>query len=173
MGPLALEQAFLLLLFFLPGYFLVNAAFPRPRSFGGDLDPLYRVFVGVLASVALAILYGTVLVIAGQARGAVLFLPETLWGGLAVLTALLFVLGALRGAYPRLRRWVGLPAPEAAPSEEEDTSLDRLVELAAELEELERAHREARGEEAERLARRVEEITAEKRLLEERATERM
>lgn len=173
MALLALEQAFLLLLFFLPGYFLVSAVFPRRGSFGGDLDPLYRVFVGVLASIAMAVLYGTALVVAGQTAGTVLFQPELLWPGLAVLTVVLFALGVLRGAYPRLRRWVGLPVEEGAPEPEERAPLDRLVQLAAELEEAERARRKAEGEEAERLTRKVEAIAAEKRRLEAAATERI
>lgn len=173
MALLPLELAFLLLLFFLPGYFLMNAVFPRPRSLGGDLDPLYRVFGGVLLSVSLGVLYGSVLVVAGSFAEEVLFRPATLWPGLALLTALLFVLGAIRGAYPRLRRGLGLPAPEAEAGPVEEPPFDRLVDLASELEEAERALRTAQGGEADRLAERVEAIREEKRRLEVRARERV
>lgn len=167
---MALEFAFLLLTFFLPGYFLVNLVFPGKGSLGGELDALYRAFLGIVLSVSITIAYGTLLVILGTLEGSVLFLPRYLWPGLAIATLLLFLGGVYRGAYPRISRWLGrMPAaPAKAPGT--DTSIfDELEEVEDRLEEALRRAGEARGEEAARIQETIRQLEDRKRKLEERA----
>lgn len=169
---LALELTLLPLIFFLPGYFLVNLLFPRVGSLGGSMDPLYRIFFGILTSIAITIIYGNVLVMLVKGSGEVLFLPGNLWPGLGGLTVVLFALGVYRGAYPRLRRWLGLTVPRPAAEEENQAqTLDRLLSVSARLEEARRRLGSLRDddEEAADLKGRVEQLEAEKRRLEEEA----
>lgn len=169
-STVVLELALLPILFFLPGYFLTNLIFPRDGSIGGDLDLLYRLFLGVLLSVALAIVYGWLLVVVGTATEQVLFLPETLWPGLLVLTVLFFAAGLYRGAYPKIRRLLDLPTLPPERGEIPDTrAFDRLKELTEELEGLRKMVREEPGADRESGRRRERELEAEIRRLEEEA----
>lgn len=137
---MVLELALLALVLFAPGYFLVNALFPARGSLGGGLDPVYRLLLGVVLSVALTVLLGTLLVVLSTG-GTVLFLPETLWPALGALTVALFLAGVWRGAYPPLSRRLGRPVPPPADAEELDRSL--FAELEAVADRLEAARREA------------------------------
>lgn len=142
MAPVVLELALLVLPLFLPGYFLVNALYPAKGSLGGEFDGLYRLFFGVVLSVALTVLYGTALVVLAPS-GAVLFLPGPLWVGLGILTVALFALGVWRGAYPRLARLLGRPAAAPAAREEPDRGL--FARLDRTTEELEATRRKLAG----------------------------
>ncbi|MFQ6013461.1 MAG: hypothetical protein ACE5LS_07445 [Thermoplasmata archaeon] len=161
---MALELALLVLPLFLPGYLLVNVLFPGRGSLGGSVDVVYRVFLGIVLSVALTVVYGTLLIIlAGSDQ--VLLRPETLWPGLALLALVLFLVGVFRGAYPRLATLVGrTPAPPGRGDEEEDDLFDRLMDVTARLE----AAKAAPEGEAED----IEELRQEKRRLEEEAARR-
>ncbi|MFQ5986858.1 MAG: hypothetical protein ACE5KQ_05815 [Thermoplasmata archaeon] len=162
---MVLELVLLIFPLFLPGFLLVNVFFPGRRSLGGELDILYRVFMGIVLSVAITILYGTLLVLLAGA-GQVIFLPETLWPGLALLTLVLFLLGVFRGAYPRIARFLGrTPAPPARQEAEGDDLFSRLEEVSAELEVAEAAEeKETAG---------IEELRREKRRLEREASRRI
>ncbi len=169
---MAVEIALLVLVFFLPGLFLVNLLFPERGSLGGELDRLYRGFLGVVMSLSITILYGTLLVIATRGPEEVVFRPELFWTGLFVLTAILFVAGAFRGAYPWLVR---RPRPlTVEPSEGGARGfelIDRLTEVTTSLEETRRILRAPGMVEGERgrLEGLVKELEAEKRRLEEEA----
>ncbi len=170
---MALELAFLVLTFFLPGFFLVNLLFPEKGSLGGDLDYLYRAFLAVLMSVSITVIYGSVLVIAVKGSEQVLFRPEYLWPGLGTITLLLFLGGLLRGAYPWL---LGRPIPPRdEPSVEGRKGVelfDRLADVSARLEEARRRLKDSEGvQERHDLERLVVELEAEKRRLEEEAKE--
>lgn len=168
----ALELALLPLIFFLPGYFLVNLLFPRRKSLGGDLDPLYRAFLGILMSVSITIVYGSLLVNLARGSDQVLFKPEYLWPGLILLTVLLFFSGMHRGAYPRIRRWLRMtkPAPSVEMRERVDI-FDRLTDISTRLGEARKqAASNGLGDgEVARLRRLIEDLEAEKRRLEEEA----
>ena len=49
----------LLLLFFLPGWTLVNLLFPRKGELDREYDLLYRLTLGIVMSVVVTILYGS------------------------------------------------------------------------------------------------------------------
>ncbi|MFQ5838357.1 MAG: hypothetical protein ACE5HJ_06200 [Thermoplasmata archaeon] len=166
---MALELALLILLLFLPGYLLVNVVFPARGSLGGDLDSLYRVFLGVLLSVSITIIYGSLLVILVPSPGRVLFLPQYLWPGLTVITILLFLGGVYRGAYPRISTWLGRPParPLERPQEGREL-LERLTEIEARLEQA-RAASQAKGREATEMEELISRLEEEKRSLEEEA----
>lgn len=136
---MALELALFLLALFLPGYFFVNLVFPRRQSLGGKHDLLYRVFLGVVLSVAFLILYGTALVLLGGGIEQVLFRPDLLWPGLVALALVLFVVGFLRGAYPTLHGWLGRPVLEPRePQRPSREAFNRLMALTDQVEEVRR-----------------------------------
>ncbi len=158
-----LEIALLILPLFLPGFLLVNVLFPGRGSLGGDWDVVYRVFLGVVLSVALTVLYGTLLIVLAGADQ-VLLRPETLWPGLALLALALFIVGVVRGAYPRIARVLGRTRALPGPSEVEEDVLDRLLDVTARLE----AAEAVEGGDAEG----IEALRQEKRRLEEEAARR-
>lgn len=164
---MALELALMVLLFFLPGYLLTNAVFPQRGSLGGDLDPLYRIFVGVVLSVSLAVAFGSALVILGERIGEVLFRPEYLWPVLIVISVVFFFVGTARGAYPRISAALGrtVPGPEVRPPTDTRT-FDRLEEVTARLEKARRQVAAAPAK-VEALSRLVADLEGEKARLEE------
>ncbi|MEW5937451.1 MAG: DUF1616 domain-containing protein [Candidatus Thermoplasmatota archaeon] len=94
----------LLMVFFIPGYLLMNAVFPRKGSLDTELDLLYRVVFGIGLSMVLAILVSFGLNALGVD-------PETglgyidapyLWLSFSVLSLVFFLIGWYRGAYPIL-----------------------------------------------------------------------
>ena len=138
----------LVLLFFLPGWTLINAVFPRKGELDREYDALYRITLGIVMSIVVVILYGFGLNSLGvnAATNLGYFNAGNLWAGLTVLTALFFVAGWWRGAYPVLGRLhpklARMPAPEkhsmAAELEHDRETLSKLRELAAEREKLRR-----------------------------------
>lgn len=167
---MAVELVLLALLFFLPGYLLTNSVFPRKGSLGGDLDPLYRIFMGVVLSVSLAVVFGSALVILGGGIGQVLFRPEYLWPVLIVISVVFFLVGAARGAYPRISAALGrsVPAAEVRPPTDTGT-FDRLEEVTARLEKA-RLQVATAPAEAEALNRLIADLESEKARLEEEAS---
>ena len=94
----------LLVLFFLPGYTLINALFPGKGELDLELDQLYRIGLGMAMSIAISILVGFALGYAG------LFYAEYLWASLLGLSGIFFTVGLLRGAYPRIGEYLGIEA---------------------------------------------------------------
>ncbi len=142
----------LVVLFFLPGWTLVNALFPRRGELDREYDTLYRLTLGIVMSVVVVILYGFGLNGLGVSPGTGFgyFTAANLWAGLTVLTVAFFVLGWWRGAYPALgrlhRRLAREPPPErnsmSAELEKDRAALGKLRELAAEREKLRRRIRD-------------------------------
>jgi hypothetical protein len=107
--------AAILLLVVLPGWLLVNAAFPSKRT--QALGWIERVYLTIASGTFLLILDGVVLGLLPHARYGFF---ETLSTGaphveLAMLavSALLFYVGLVRGAYPRIAaRFPRLVAPD-------------------------------------------------------------
>lgn len=106
MNPLTIVGG-LLLLFFLPGYFLLQALFPRRRWFG-PFHPLALPTMSVFTSVVLLVLVGSLLGFLpggiggkGWFQGSHTGAPvlEVVFGALSLL---LFGIAALRGAFPLL-----------------------------------------------------------------------
>jgi hypothetical protein len=159
-----LELTLLIFPLFLPGFLLVNVLFPGRRSLGGEYDLLYRVFFGVVLSVAITILYGTLLILLAGADQ-VFLRPEAIWPGLALLALALFLIGLARGAYPPLVRLLGrTPAPPGEAEPEEDDLFGRLLEVSDALEAAEAAEDPDAAE--------IETLKAEKRQLEEQSARR-
>jgi hypothetical protein len=94
----------LVFVFFLPGYFLVNALYPRKGELDPEYDLLYRITLGIMMSVAITIFIGIGLNSMGvdPETGMGYFLGPYIWVALIVITIIFFILGWLRGAYPFL-----------------------------------------------------------------------
>ena len=92
----------LVFVFFLPGFFLVNALYPRKGELDKDYDMLYRLTLGIVMSVVIVILIGFILNAFGTDpdTGLGYFRAEIIWPILIFLTIFLFILGWFRGAYP-------------------------------------------------------------------------
>ena len=138
----------LVLLFFLPGWTLINALFPRKGELDREYDALYRITLGIVMSIVVVILYGFGLNSLGVNTETNLgyFNAGNLWAGLTAITIAFFVLGWWRGAYPFVARLhpklARMPPPDkhsmAAELEHDKTTLAKLRELAAEREKLRR-----------------------------------
>ncbi len=119
----------LVLLFFLPGYLLINALYPRKGELDREYDGLYRLTLTGLGYVV----------------------GPNIAGGLIGLSAAFFVLGWWRGAYPWMARLhpalarVPKPGPGELLTEEQRDHRVRLKlqELAEKRESLRRAIKDA------------------------------
>jgi hypothetical protein len=96
----------ILFIFFLPGFLLVNVVFPRKGELDREYDILYRITLGIVMSVVVAVAVGFVLNSLTQDFGITqesgkgFFTDQNLWVILVGLSGLLFLLGWFRGAYP-------------------------------------------------------------------------
>lgn len=89
----------IVLLFFLPGYTLVNLLFPRKGELDPEYDQVYRVALGMALSIAISIMVGFGLnAISDEEHAYVTAGP--LWLVLLAITGLFALGGWLRGAYP-------------------------------------------------------------------------
>jgi hypothetical protein len=89
----------LLVLFFLPGFTLINMMFPRRGELDPEYDIVYRIALGMGTSVVIAIMVGFALnAFSSEEQGYVTAGP--LWAILLSLTGIFLALGWLRGAYP-------------------------------------------------------------------------
>jgi hypothetical protein len=102
----------LLIVFFVPGYFLVNALFPRRNEFDSEIDIIYRVTIGIGLSMALVILDNFALNALGTNADTGLGYIDApyLWASLLSLSAVLFAVGWWRGAY----KWAARVHPKLA-----------------------------------------------------------
>jgi hypothetical protein len=90
------------IVFFLPGYTLVAALFPRKGELDPEYDIVYRIALGMGLSIVIAIIVGFALnAISTEVNGYVSAGP--LWISLISVTAFFFAAGWFRGAYP----WMG------------------------------------------------------------------
>jgi len=154
-GILAIFQILgaVVLIFFLPGFFLVNALYPRKGELDRTYDGLYRLTLGIVLSIAATVLWSMALNSLGVNPGTGLgyVLPPNIAGGLLGLTGLFFAVGWWRGAYPVLAKLhpslarVPKPGPSDLLTEEERDHrvLLKLQELAGERERLRREIQDA------------------------------
>jgi len=145
--------AALVLIFFLPGYLLINALYPRRGELDREYDTLYRITLGIVLSIAVTVLWSFLLNSFGvdpvSGMGYVRDVPIA--AGLLGLSAAFFALGWWRGAYPQLAKVHPALArtPKPGPSdllteEERDHKVRlRLQELATRRERLRRAIKDA------------------------------
>ena len=96
----------IILIFFIPGFFLVQALFPRKNELDEEDDMLYRISLGIALSIVITTLDGFIL-------GSIGINPNTgkgYWdtpyiiGSLLGISIFLFIVGWYRGAYPLLGR---------------------------------------------------------------------
>jgi len=71
----------LVVVFFLPGFFLVNALYPRKGELDKDYDALYRITLGLVMSVVIVIIVGFLLNAFGRDpdTGKGYFRAELIW----------------------------------------------------------------------------------------------
>lgn len=93
----------LLLIFFIPGFFAINALFPRKKELDEEYDMLYRVTLGIGLSITITILNGFFL--GNPSMKA--FTSTNIWISLGMISAILFFIGWFRGAYCSLAK-IGL-----------------------------------------------------------------
>lgn len=143
----------LVLLFFLPGYLLINALYPRKGELDREYDGLYRLTLGIVLSIAVTVFWSFFLNSFGVNEGTGLgyVVGPNIAGGLIGLSVLFFIVGWWRGAYlwmarlhPSLAR-VPKPGPGELLSEEERDHRIRLQlqELAEKREGLRRTIKDA------------------------------
>lgn len=143
----------LVLLFFLPGYLLINAMYPRKGELDREYDGLYRLTLGIVLSIAVTVFWSFFLNSFGmnESTGFGYVVGPNIAGGLIGLSAAFFVLGWWRGAYPWMVRVhpslarVPKPGPgELLTEEEKDHRIRlKLQKLAERREELRRAIKDA------------------------------
>ncbi len=112
-NPLQVLAA-IIVLFFLPGYTLINMLFPKRGELDLEYDQLYRIGLGMGMSIVIAILTGYVL---GYLA---LFYAEYIWFSLINLSVIFFIAGFVRGGYPTIRKLLGL---------EKEDKYDRIIML--------------------------------------------
>ena len=143
----------LVLLFFLPGWLLINALYPRKGELDREYDGLYRLTLGIVLSIAVTVFWSFFLNSLGVNPDTNLGFvrTENIADGLIGLSAVFFVLGWWRGAYPWMARLhpslarVPKPGPgELLTEEERDHRIRmKLQKLAETREALRRAIKDA------------------------------
>jgi hypothetical protein len=145
----------LVLLFFLPGYLLINALYPRKGELDREYDGLYRLTLGIVLSIAVTVFWSFFLnslgvtEVGGRVVGYVV--TPNIAGGLIGLALAFFALGWWRGAYPWMTRLhpslarAPKPGPGELLTEEERDHRIRLQlqELATKREALRRSIKDA------------------------------
>jgi len=87
------------LVFFLPGYTLINMLFPRKGELDPEYDQVYRIALGMGLSIVISIMVGFGLnALSSEGHGLVTAGP--LWTVLLTLTGIFVLIGWFRGAYP-------------------------------------------------------------------------
>lgn len=95
-----------LLMFFLPGFMLVQALFPRKNELDEEHDLLFRVVLGIGMSIVITALDGFVLGSLGvnPATDKGFWDPFYITLSLSLITIVLFFIGWYRGSYPSLKK---------------------------------------------------------------------
>lgn len=98
----------MLFIFFLPGFLLINAIFPRKGELDREYDLLFRITLGIVMSVVVVVIVGFMLNSLtqdfgiSQDSGKGFVTDAYLWTILVVLSVFFFLVGWFRGAYPSL-----------------------------------------------------------------------
>jgi hypothetical protein len=167
--------AAILLVFFVPGYFLTKTLFPRPREFSDELPEVYTVAFSMCLSIAVTILTGIMLAMLppDPVTGLGYFQLPYIVAMLLTASAVFAVAAWWRGAFPGLARFSARfeRRPTAPPDGtgvaddpkrywKEQDLLARRLELRAQARRLERTGRGSR-EEKSYYQRRKAEVTQE------------
>lgn len=93
------------IIFFLPGFTLVNAVFPRKGELDKEYDIIYRIALSIPLSASLVILLGFIFGISRPIFGVGgYFKALNIWISLLCITGILFILGWYRGGYSLLKK---------------------------------------------------------------------
>ncbi len=120
-----------LFIFFLPGFTIVNALFPRKGELDKEFDMLYRITLGMGMSIVTTILVGFFLGSIPVDHGEMgYFVEQNIWISLITITVVFFIVGWYKGAY----QWMGLlhqslerPAPPPPGPEDFDYTDDKDI----------------------------------------------
>ncbi len=142
----------LLFIFFLPGFTMVNALFPRKGELDKEFDMLYRVTLGMGMSIVTTILVGFLLGTLPFEGDKGHFVAPNIWAMLISLTAIFFAIGWYKGAYqfmgwihPSLERPAPPePAPEGFDYKDDKAILHEMQKLAQRRQQLKYKLKEAR-----------------------------
>lgn len=167
--------ATILLVFFVPGYFLTKALFPRPREFSDELPEVYTVAFSMCLSIAVTILSGTALAMLppDPVTGRGYFDAPYIVTSLLLLTGAFAAVAWWRGAFPglarvsrRLERRPSAPTDGTGVADDpkrywkEQDLLARRLELRSQIRRLERTGRGSRKDKS-YYQRRKAEVTEE------------
>lgn len=144
----------ILFIFFLPGFTLVNALFPRKGELDKEFDMLYRITLGMGMSIVVTILVGFFLgSIPVEPNEMGYFVAPNIWAFLIGLTILFFWIGWYRGSY----QWMGLlhpkldrpeppePGPKDFEYDDEKDILHEMQKLARRRQQLKHQIKEAKS----------------------------
>ena len=94
----------MIILLFLPGFLLVQALFPRKNELSEEDDWLYRIVLSVVLSIVIAIILAFIISSLGvnEDTGKGYFTALNITISLIAIRVVLFVIGIMRGAYPRI-----------------------------------------------------------------------
>lgn len=103
LGLLRIMFAMVLLLF-LPGFLLVQALFPKKNELSEEDDWLYRIVLSVVLSIVIAIILAFIISSLGvnEGTGKGYFTAINITISLLAISVVLFVIGVMRGAYPKI-----------------------------------------------------------------------
>jgi len=130
------------LIFFLPGFFLVLAIFPKRGALGADFDMLFKIALGIMLSLLISTLTGMLIYGVDQLSSAPADVQsQRLWAILGSTSIAFAAISWFRGGIKAL---VGIEAPSADKKEEAEEELIRLTsEKRALLEKIDRLESES------------------------------
>lgn len=121
----------IVLLFFLPGFLLIQALFPKKNELDEEEDILYRIVLGMAMSIVISILVGFALAALSPVDGGRGYFDSPyIIAALLTLCGVFFGVGYYRGAYPFLGRSTEPIKPLPIPRR----NLNRIQELLADWE---------------------------------------
>ncbi len=129
------------LIFFLPGFFLVQALFPIKNELDEEDDMLYRIALGIAFSIVITTLDGFILGSMGvnPATNKGYWDTPYIIGSLIGISLVFFFIGWYRGAYPMLGRRSKVEAPLKLPKKDKErfyTLMDDWKKLQKDMEKL-------------------------------------
>jgi len=118
----------IILILFLPGFFLVMALFPKKNELSEEDDWLYRIVLSVVLSIVISIFLAFVIVQFGvnEETGKGYFSPFYIIISLLGISVVLFVVGVIRGAYPIIFTPRSQRLGDALPPKEREALKERM-----------------------------------------------
>jgi hypothetical protein len=112
----------IILIFFLPGFFLIQALFPRKNELDEEDDFFYRIALAIALSIIITTLDGFILGSMGinESTGKGYWDTPFIYSSLIGISVALFIIGWYRGAYPLLGRRPAQEQPLKIPAGDKD-----------------------------------------------------